>query len=88
MTAQPNILLITADQFRWDCLGCAGNETIQTPHLDALAARGVRFRNGFTPNPICVPARASIMASPKARANSLRPSALPAQGTTPEAGKK
>jgi arylsulfatase A-like enzyme len=61
MTAQPNILLITADQFRWDCLGCAGNETIQTPYLDALAARGVRFSNGFTPNPICVPARASIM---------------------------
>ena len=61
MTTQPNILLITADQFRWDCLGCAGNPVIQTPHLDALAARGVRFENAYTPNPICVPARASIM---------------------------
>ena len=59
--ARPNILLITADQFRWDCLGCAGNPVIQTPHLDALAARGVRFDNAYTPNPICVPARASIM---------------------------
>lgn len=58
---QPNILLITADQFRWDCLGCGGNPVIQTPHLDALAARGVRFENAFTPNPICVPARASVM---------------------------
>ena len=56
-----NILLITADQMRWDCLGCAGNEIIRTPNLDALAARGVRFRNAFTPDPICVPARASIM---------------------------
>ena len=61
MTKQPNILLITADQFRWDCLGATGNEVIQTPSLDALAARGVCFRNAFTPNPICVPARASIM---------------------------
>ena len=61
MPDQPNILLITADQMRWDCLGCAGNETIQTPNLDGLAARGVVFRNAFTPNPICVPARASIM---------------------------
>lgn len=57
----PNILLITADQFRWDCLGCAGNPAIRTPHLDALAARGVRFDNAFTPDPICVPARACIM---------------------------
>ena len=61
MADQPNILLITADQLRWDCLGCAGNPVIQTPHLDALAARGVRFPNAFTPNPICVPARGSIM---------------------------
>lgn len=58
---QPNILFITCDQMRWDCLGCAGNPVIQTPNLDALAAAGTRFRNAFTPDPICVPARASIM---------------------------
>ena len=58
---RPNILLLMADQFRWDCLGCGGNEAIQTPNLDAIAARGVRFANAYTPNPICVPARASIM---------------------------
>lgn len=58
---RPNILFITADQMRWDCLGCAGNPVIQTPHLDALAAAGTRFTNAFTPDPICVPARASIM---------------------------
>ena len=57
----PNILLITADQFRWDCLGAAGNPCIRTPNLDALARRGVLCRNAFTPNPICVPARAAIM---------------------------
>ena len=58
---QTNILLITADQMRWDCLGCTGNPVIQTPHLDELARSGVRFQNAFSPDPICVPARASIM---------------------------
>ncbi len=61
MNKRPNILLITADQMRWDCLACAGNPVIRTPNLDALAARGVLFENAFTPNPICVPGRASIM---------------------------
>jgi len=57
----PNILFFMADQMRWDCLHCMGNEAISTPNLDALAQRGMLFRNAFTPNPICVPARASIM---------------------------
>ena len=58
---KPNILFITTDQMRWDCMGCAGNPVIQTPHLDALAAAGTRFCNAFSPDPICVPARATIM---------------------------
>ena len=61
MSEKPNILLITADQFRWDCMGCMGNRVIHTPHIDDLASRGVLFTNGFTSNQICVPARASIM---------------------------
>jgi arylsulfatase A-like enzyme len=46
---------------RWDCMGCAGNDVIKTPNLDAIAERGAYFGNAFTPDPICVPARASIM---------------------------
>lgn len=57
----PNILLIFADQMRWDCLGCAGNPVIKTPNLDKLAHSGILFRNAFSPKPICVPARASLM---------------------------
>ncbi len=60
MGKRPNVLLITADHMRGDAMGCNGNPFIQTPHLDAIAARGVTFTNGFTPNPICVPGRASI----------------------------
>lgn len=57
---RPNVLLITADHMRRDALGCNGNDFVQTPHLDRLAARGVTCANSYTPNPICVPARAAI----------------------------
>ncbi len=55
-----NVLLITADQLRADALGCYGNPVIRTPAIDDLASAGTVFENAFTPNPICVPARASI----------------------------
>lgn len=60
-TKQPNILFITADQWRWDTVGYMGNSHVHTPNLDSLARRGVYFENAFTPCPICVPARACIM---------------------------
>jgi len=60
MPDRPNVLLITADHMRNDALGCNGNPFVSTPNLDALASRGVTFVNGSTPNPICVPGRASI----------------------------
>ncbi len=60
MSSRPTIVLITADHMRGDALGCNGNPFVHTPHLDALAARGVTFVNAFTSNPICVPARATI----------------------------
>ena len=56
-----NILLLFADQFRFDAMGCAGNQKIHTPNLDALAASGERFSQAFTPNPVCVPARMSFI---------------------------
>jgi choline-sulfatase len=58
--AQPNILLIMSDQHHPRLLGCAGDPIVQTPHLDALAARGTLFANSYCASPICVPARASI----------------------------
>lgn len=57
---RPNVLLITSDHMRHDALGCYGNPFVRTPNYDRLAARGVRFVNGYTPNPVCVPARACI----------------------------
>lgn len=53
----PNILLVTSDQHRADALGCAGHPSVRTPHLDMLAAQGVRFRRAYADCPVCVPQR-------------------------------
>ncbi|NDH11702.1 MAG: sulfatase, partial [Actinobacteria bacterium] len=55
-----NIVVICSDEHNARCLGSAGHPHVQTPNLDALAARGTRFENAWTPSPICVPARASM----------------------------
>lgn len=58
--ARPNVLLILSDdQGPW-ALGCAGNDDIRTPALDALAASGVRLSRFFCASPVCSPARASL----------------------------
>jgi arylsulfatase len=62
MTApRPNVLMILADQHHAGLMGCAGFSGVQTPHLDALAAAGVRFTNAYCQNPICTPSRVSIL---------------------------
>lgn len=58
---RPNILFILTDDQRWDTLGCMGNEIIQTPHIDAMAADGVIFDNMFCTTSICAISRASYM---------------------------
>lgn len=60
MKNPPNLLVILSDQHQARALSCAGHPVVQTPHLDALAARGTRFTNAYTPSPICVPARAAF----------------------------
>ena len=57
----PNILVIQADQHRADCIGAYGNSDIKTPHIDALAADGVRYANSFCPYPVCTPSRYSFV---------------------------
>ena len=59
MTDHPNILWIMADQLRFDYLSCYGHPHLHTPHIDALAARGVRFTNTYVQSPVCGPSRMS-----------------------------
>jgi len=58
---QPNILIIHVDEHRIDCLGAYGNADIKTPHIDKLAADGVRYDNSFCPFPVCTPSRYSLL---------------------------
>ena len=55
-----NILLITLDQFRGDCLSIGGHPIVKTPHLDRLAAEGVRFARHYSQCSPCGPGRASL----------------------------
>ena len=58
---RPNILVVVADQLRRHALGCYGDPNVSTPHIDALAARGVRFANACVSYPVCVPSRFTLM---------------------------
>ncbi|MCD6518346.1 MAG: sulfatase-like hydrolase/transferase [Anaerolineae bacterium] len=58
--SRPNILLITTDQQHWNTLGVI-NPKIKTPALDRLAREGVRFERAYCANPVCSPARSSIL---------------------------
>ena len=58
-TPPPNVLWIMVDQLRFDYLSCYGHPHLQTPHIDALAARGVRFTNAYVQSPVCGPSRMS-----------------------------
>ncbi len=56
----PNIVFLFSDQQRWDTCGCYGQPLNLTPHLDRIAAEGVRGEHAFTCQPVCGPARACL----------------------------
>ena len=58
--SKPNIVLIMADDVSWEAFSCYGAEDYDTPNIDALATRGVRFAQCYS-TPICTPSRVEIM---------------------------
>src|SRR5687768_14783035 len=58
---KPNILLIVGDDMGYADVGFHGCKDIPTPHLDALAASGVRFTHGYVSGPYCSPTRAGLL---------------------------
>lgn len=58
---RPNIIYILADDLGYGDLGCYGQEKIETPHLDNLAAGGIRFVNHYSGSTVCAPSRSSLM---------------------------
>lgn len=69
---RPNILFIMTDDHSTRALGCYGNTLLRTPHLDRLAAEGVRFTNAFVTNSLCAPARASVLTGCYSHINGVR----------------
>lgn len=60
LEVKPNIVFILSDQQRFDTLGCNGQSLPVTPNLDRLAKEGVNFKNAYTVQPVCGPARACL----------------------------
>ena len=58
---RPNVLFITADQWRGECLSAAGHPMADTPNIDALATEGVRFTRHYSNAAPCGPSRASLL---------------------------
>lgn len=69
MADRPNILFLFSDQHA-RIAGCYGDDVVRTPHIDALAAEGVTFDNAYTPSPICLPARMSLLTGRQPHAQS------------------
>lgn len=59
-TEKPNVILIMADDFGYECVAANGGESYRTPHLDRLAASGVRFEHCHS-QPLCTPTRVQLM---------------------------
>ncbi|MEI6175497.1 MAG: sulfatase [Verrucomicrobiota bacterium] len=60
-TKQPNVVLILADDLGAHDVGCFGSTFHQTPHIDSLAKRGVKFTQAYAASPLCSPTRSSIL---------------------------
>jgi len=59
--ARPDVLLVTVDTTRADHLSCYGHFARTTPHIDAVAARGLLFENAYAPMPLTLPSHASML---------------------------
>lgn len=80
MAKARNVVVIMSDEHDPRMMGCSGHPFVKTPHLDALAARGVRFAVAYTPSPICVPARAAFATGMRVNKLRLWDNAMPYTG--------
>jgi arylsulfatase A-like enzyme len=61
MPDRPNVLFVLVDQMRASAMGCMGNDDVHTPTLDRMAEEGMLATHNYTPDPVCTPARASLL---------------------------
>ena len=73
----PNVVFIYADDLGYGDLSCYGSDSIYTPHLDALAAKGIRYTDFYSTSPICSPSRAGLMTGQYPIINGIGPVFFP-----------
>ncbi len=61
MKDKPNLIVVFADQWRRQAVGCYNADPVITPNMDAFAAEGMLFENAFSCNPVCTPNRAALL---------------------------
>ena len=83
MADRPNFLCIVTDQQRADHLSCAGDPLLQTPHIDRIAADGVRFQRAYVNTPLCMPGRATMFTGRTSRGHGVRTNGVPLDYAVP-----
>src|SRR5687767_15466837 len=58
---RPNVVVIYADDLGYGDLACYGHPSIRTPHLDRMAAEGIRFTDFYSTAEVCTPSRAALL---------------------------
>ena len=61
MSDRPNVVFIHTDEQRADTLGCYGNDIVDTPNIDQLAAKGTMFEEAHCTHPLCSPSRRTLL---------------------------
>lgn len=79
------VVVMTDTQYR-DMVGAYGNNRVDTPHLDRLAASGTRFDRAYTTCPLCTPARSGIFTGTHSTVNGAWANNIPPYGTIPSMG--
>jgi len=82
---KPNVIFILADDLGYGDLGCYGQQLIQTPNLDQMAAEGMRFTHFYAGAPVCAPSRAVLMTGRHVGHTSIRGNAGGKNVSNPEA---
>ena len=68
---RPNILIFCTDEQCADHMSCMGHPHIKTPNIDRIAAEGTMFRSCYSTNPVCMPARATMVTGLTSRAHGV-----------------
>lgn len=82
-SARPNIIFILADDLGYGDLGCYGQHRIRTPHLDRMAAEGLRFTQAYAGSTVCAPSRCTLMTGLHTGHAQVRGNGFESDGMTP-----